>query len=37
VPGGRVVMMNGPHHLYRENEADVIREIDEFYRAVLPR
>jgi pimeloyl-ACP methyl ester carboxylesterase len=37
VAGGRVVMMNGPHYLYRTNEADVIREIDAFYRAVLPR
>jgi pimeloyl-ACP methyl ester carboxylesterase len=37
VPGGRVVMMKGPHYLYRENEADVIRELDEFYRSVLPK
>jgi pimeloyl-ACP methyl ester carboxylesterase len=37
VVGGRIVMINGPHYLYREKEAEVIREIDGFYRAVLPK
>jgi pimeloyl-ACP methyl ester carboxylesterase len=34
VPGGRVVFMNGPHHLYRDNQSEVIGAMEAFYAAL---
>ncbi len=34
VPHGSVVMMNGPHYLYRANEAQVVAEMNRFYASI---